>query len=523
MKLPSEPFGRSSNAADPSSADPAQIWHALANNEDVAFIVLRVLPEGNFLIEHANAAFQMFATIPWRQLPGKLMSECLVPEVVSYVQVNLRHCVSTGQARSYERAVELAGRRRAWTTNLLPVRNADGAVSHIVGFGRPIPFDMYQAGSDERNAALVASLGMASPGLIYLFDLERRRHRLVGGQLSRPLGYKAHEIEEMTNPMGRLLHPDDRDRMDAHHRVMAKLADGEIKSVDFRLRHRDGQYRHFAGRHMVFSRHADGSVALIFGMADDVTDRDRMLMQVDGLSEQLLSLQVEERRRIAQDLHDSTGQHIVAAELALARIQMEAAAGGYGLPQAKALRRGLRDVMASLKEAEREIRVLTYLLHPPAIRDWGFDAALRTFATGFARRAGIELDIHLDEGADDLPEDVLVTLLRFSQEALTNVHRHAKASTVTLRLDLTDSAAVLTIADDGRGFRQTQMALEEPTGVGLAGMRDRLERLGGALELRNDGGATVVATVPFGEAGVGAPLARAGLYDRNRAWAVAAE
>ena len=498
MKLPSEPFGQLNGTAR-LSVDTDKIWHALANNPEVAFTVMRVLPDGQFLIEHANAAFQMFATIPWQDLPGRLVSEAMLPELLHYVQVNLRHCVQTGLPQSYERAVELAGRRRAWTVNLVPVRDADGAVSHIVTFGRPIPFEMYQAGSDERNAALVASLGMASPGLIYLFDLERRRHRLVGGQLSRPLGYRPYEIEEMVEPMGQLLHPDDYDRMDVHYRLMAKLADGEIKPIDFRLRHRDGQYRHFAGRHMVFNRHADGSVALIFGMADDVTDLDRMLMKVDGLSEQLLSLQVEERRRIAQDLHDSTGQHIVAAQLALARIQMESAPGGAAGAEAKALRRGLRDVMASLKEAEREIRVLAYLLHPPAIRDRGFTAALHGFASGFARRAGIELALHLDEGADELPEDLLVTLLRFSQEGLTNVHRHAKATWVSLRLELTGPAAVLTIADNGKGFRQTQMALEEPTGVGLAGMRDRLERLGGALELHNDGGAVVTARVPLGE------------------------
>jgi signal transduction histidine kinase len=499
MKFPSEPFGQLNNGAAQLSVEPDKIWLALTNNPEVAFTVVRVLPDGHFLIEQANAAFQMFVTVPWQDLPGRLLSDALLPELIDYAQVNLRHCVHTGQTQSYERAVDLAGRRRAWTTNLVPVRDPDGAVSHIVTFGRPIPFDMYQAGADERNAALVASLGMASPGLIYLFDLQRRRHRLVGGQLSLPLGYKPYEIEEMAEPMRQLLHPDDYDRMDVHYRVMAKLADGAIKPIDFRLRHRDGHYRHFAGRHMVFNRHADGSVALIFGMADDVTDRDRMLRKVDGLSEQLLRLQVEERRRIAQDLHDSTGQHIVAAQLALARIQMESAPGGNAGAEAKALRKGLRDVMASLKEAEREIRVLTYLLHPPAIRDRGFALALSTFANGFARRAAIELALHLDEDVDLLPEEVLVMLLRFSQEGLTNVHRHAKATCVSLRLELTGPDAVLTIADNGKGFRQTQMALEEPTGVGLAGMRDRLERIGGALELHNDGGAVVTARVPFGQ------------------------
>ena len=496
----------------------------MANNPDAAFLLLRVLPDGNFLIEQANAAFQMFVTVPWDRLPGRLLYDCLIPESANYAHLNLRRCVETGRTLCYERAMDLAGRRRAWATNLVPIRDAEGVITHVVGFGRPIPFEMYQAGVDERNAALVASLGVAAPGLIYLFDLEHRRHRLVGGQLSQPLGYRPYEIEEMDDPMEQLLHPGDRDAMDAHCRMLAAMADGEVTPTDFRLRHRDGEYRHFVGRHMIFSRHPDGSVALVFGMADDVTDRDRMAMEVDGLSEQLLSLQVEERQRIAQDLHDSTGQHIVAAELALTRIQLETADSDDDGPQAKALRKGLRDVMASLKEAEREIRVLTYLLHPPAIRDRGFCAALRTFATGFARRAGIELHIQLDDGADRLPDDVLIPLLRFSQESLTNVHRHARASRVGIRLELEDSAAVLTIADNGRGFTKTQIALEEQTGVGLAGARDRLERRGGSLELRNEGGAVVVATMPFGERGFHpAPAGHSWLRAGDEPWAMPAK
>ncbi len=498
MRLPSEPFGQLNGTAR-LSVDTDKIWQALANNPEVAFTVMRVLPDGQFLIEHANAAFQMFATIPWQDLPGRLVSEAMLPELLHYVQVNLRHCVQTCLPQSYERAVELAGRRRAWTVNLVPVRDADGAVSHIVTFGRPIPFEMYQAGSDERNAALVASLGMASPGLIYLFDLERRRHRLVGGQLSRPLGYRPYEIEEMDEPMGQLLHPDDYDRMDVHYRVMAKLADGEIKPIDFRLRHRDGQYRHFAGRHMVFNRHADGSVALIFGMADDVTDRDRMLMKVDGLSEQLLSLQVEERRRIAQDLHDSTGQHIVAARARAGphpdgkRPWRHRRSRGESPAQGPARRDGIAQGSRTGDQGPR-------IPAPPA---GDTRPRLHRGAARLRQRVcparGIDLVLDLEDGADELPEDVMVTLLRFSQEGLTNVHRHAKATSVSLSLELTGPAAVLTIADNGKGFRQTQMALEEPTGVGLAGMRDRLERLGGALELHNDGGAVVTARVPFCE------------------------
>ena len=93
MKFPSEPFGQLSDGAAQLSVEPDKIWQALANNPEVAFTVMRVLPDGQFLIEQANAAFQMFATIPWRDLPGRLLSDALLPELIDYVQVNLRHCV----------------------------------------------------------------------------------------------------------------------------------------------------------------------------------------------------------------------------------------------------------------------------------------------------------------------------------------------------------------------------------------------------------------------------------------------
>jgi signal transduction histidine kinase len=210
------------------------------------------------------------------------------------------------------------------------------------------------------------------------------------------------------------------------------------------------------------------------------------------LSGRVSSLREEERQRIAQELHDSTAQHLVAATLNLMTLK----ARSIAYP---GVHRLLETVESSLEEATRELRVFTYLLHPLALENDGLEHTLRTYLEGFAKRTGLEAGLTVTGEVENLPFALQCALLRIIQEALANVHRHACARHVSISLKMTPAALRLVVSDDGRGMQQAE-GLGEPAqkGVGIPGMRARLRDFCGTLEIHDGGrGTTLIAVVPL--------------------------
>lgn len=196
----------------------------------------------------------------------------------------------------------------------------------------------------------------------------------------------------------------------------------------------------------------------------------------------LASIQEDIQQRIASELHDSTCQHLVAASLGLMRVRT-------CLGTAGGVEHLCDDVDASIDQALREIRSLTYLLHPQNLMAEGLKATIECYAYGFAARTTLRVGIGIDAGVDRLPYESQRSLLRVVQEALTNIFRHAKATEVKILFEANDGQFRLTISDNGRGFpvhRAKQGRGTISMGVGIPAMRARLAQLGGSLEIRSD-------------------------------------
>jgi signal transduction histidine kinase len=231
----------------------------------------------------------------------------------------------------------------------------------------------------------------------------------------------------------------------------------------------------------------------------DVTEHRAAKTALDELSGHLLRLQDQERQRIAEELHDSTAQHLVAVGLHLMRLKQYVGSGeGQEL---------LDEAADSVDEAARELRAFTYLLHPPGLESGGLTGTVRDFAAGFSRRTGLETSVTIAAAADTLLFDIQRSLLRIIQEALTNTYRHADASRVRIDLRVGACTLKLRVLDDGCGLTHgvRKAAAEGPLlGVGISGMRARLLRFGGGLRLLSDArGTLVVATLPLQTSPVG--------------------
>jgi CheY-like chemotaxis protein/two-component sensor histidine kinase len=214
------------------------------------------------------------------------------------------------------------------------------------------------------------------------------------------------------------------------------------------------------------------------------------------LSARLLQLQDEERRRIARDLHDITGQKIVVLSMALDRL---ARSPNLQDPEAKETLRESREMVSKIGE---ETRTLSYLLHPPLLDECGLDSAVHWYAEGFEKRSGIKLNVDIPPNLGRLPTELETALFRVVQESLTNVHRYSGSATAEIRVRVISGEVRLEVVDFGKGVKTKDVkeAVEgsAPLGVGIPGMRERLHQLGGRLDVDfGRDGTRVMASLPI--------------------------
>jgi signal transduction histidine kinase len=235
-------------------------------------------------------------------------------------------------------------------------------------------------------------------------------------------------------------------------------------------------------------RFADGDVRLAetfatrAALAVDLSER----IAQDSLR-RVVETQELERRRLARELHDETGQALASILLGLKALdeKTDDAAARTSIEELREL------VVATLQDVRR----LAVELRPSALDDFGLVAALERLADSFAEQSGISVDFQAMLADERLPAEAETALYRIVQESLTNVVKHAQARRVSILLTRTNGAVKAVIEDDGRGFDPEQAT---DGGFGLVGMRERLALLGGRLEIESarDAGTTVAAEVP---------------------------
>ena len=210
------------------------------------------------------------------------------------------------------------------------------------------------------------------------------------------------------------------------------------------------------------------------------------------LAKAVWQVQEDERRRLARELHDGIGQTLAALKNQLERLARKSEGASAAAE--------LRDAVDLAAGALDDTRELSRLLRPPVLDDLGLPAALSWLGRTVGHRFGLEVDVDAEEVAERPHTELETVLFRIAQEALTNAARHAEASRVTIRLRRTEGGLDLSVVDDGDGFDLGTLArADDRTGVGLRGMRDRVELFGGRLEIRSrpGGGTTVRAHLPL--------------------------
>jgi len=300
------------------------------------------------------------------------------------------------------------------------------------------------------------------------------------------------------------LHPDDKEPSLEHW--VRCVQSGQAYESEYRIRGADSQYRWFRAR-AVPLRDTDGNIVKWYGTCSDIHDsklleqsiRDNAVelerlvnsrtAELRRLSGRLMSMQDEERRRIAREIHDGLGQELAAAKMILDGILAKDSS-----PQ---IRQASVDASQLVERAIQQVRTISHLLHPPLLDEVGLVSALRWFLEGLSERSGINVRLDVDPpNLGRLKSELETAIFRIIQEALTNMFRHSGARNGNVSVAERNGNILVTVTDDGKGVDEDVTQLRpESVGVGIGGMRQRVTELGGTLRLSNANPGTIVEVV----------------------------
>jgi PAS domain S-box-containing protein len=345
-------------------------------------------------------------------------------------------------------------------------------------------------------------------------QLERERARLVEAQETAKIGSWEVELQSLsvlwsdqthrifeTDKSGfrptrpkfcEFIHLEDRAKVDAA--FAASLGKHSPSTVEYRIVMPDGRVKTLEDRWRAFHDEEEKPVRLA-GTCRDITERVRAEEELQRLSGQLLRLQDEERRRMARDLHDSTGQDLVGLATMLGQLRVSIP------PAERKTRRLLSECRALADKCIRDVRTLSYGLHPPVLDAVGLEDAIRDYVKGFTKRSGIHVELEVPSRFGRLAPDIELVLFRVVQEGLTNIHRHSGSQRAKIRLHR-DSELKMEISDFGRGLSAARQRGKDEArlevGVGIPSMQERVKLIGGRLAIDSTNhGTTVRVTIPL--------------------------
>ncbi len=451
--------------------------------------------DGRYLL--VSKEFERAFQIGEQQIRGKKDEEVFPLEQAARFRANDLKVLQTGLPMVFEEVTLGRDGPRLRILHKFPLRGKEGNIYAIGGIATDIT-DRKKAEerlreSEEHFRLLVEGLKEYA---IFMLD--------PGGMVDnwntvseRLTGYRAGEI--VGRHVSCLYTSEDRKARMPEQALAMASARGTFQGEGWRLR-KDGT-RFWADVVISALRDESGRLRGFAMITRDATDRKQSEEALRRLSARLLRLQDEERRRLARELHDSTAQQLTAIATYLAVIDKSA-----GSLNRQALN-ALSECRSLTEECHREIRTLSYLLHPPMLDEIGLPDALRWFCDGFTKRSGIPVDLKISSEVRRLPSEVEGTLFRIVQEGLTNIHRHSGSPTARIRIDRNDTQLILEVRDEGHGLPVEMLVggriNRGRLGVGIAGMEERVRHLQGTLDIESGkGGTTVTTMIPIPEGGI---------------------
>jgi PAS domain S-box-containing protein len=433
-----------------------------------------------------------------RNLGFKDFLDCAHPEDRERVEATIREAVAERSTFALEqRVVRPDGGVRQLEMRGEVIRDESGRAVAVIGSCQDVTERREQEAALRRAEAEYRQLVQSVQAIVWRADAATMQFRFVSHEAEALLRYPLARWLEEPAFWREHVHPDDREWVSALRRGAA--ADGRDHEVEYRMIAADG--RVLWVREVARVRAGDRRAPEMFGVTIDVTERRRAEEELRRSREQLSDLSAhlewvreEERARIAGEIHDELGQALTALRMDVSWLRTHA-----GAPAERLLAR-MRDMEQLIDDTITRARRICSELRPGVLDDLGLEAAVEWQAQEFERRTGVRCQVASSLPAQGPDREVSTALFRILQESLTNVARHAHASSVRIELRQDGGRVLLDVRDDGQGAPAAG-----PVGrrsLGLLGMKERARRLGGTLAFTTapGRGSCVQAAIPLAPA-----------------------
>lgn len=452
-------------------------------------------------IQSANPAALAFLGYSAEEIDGMFFRDVLVGENPSAESLLVERCGVPGSGEPVRTLYKHAqGEMLPVDFSSSPICDDEGNLRAVVCVARDVRsrIQTEHALQDSEERYALAARG-ANDGLWEWSS--RTDENYYSPRFAELLHYPNAHMPREVKLIEDLVHPEDRVRVRS---ALGRQTSQEPFDVDCRMRTHQGEFRFFSLRGLGVWNES-GLVTRLVGSVRDITERKQTEELRNRFIERVISAEDAERRRIARELHDETGQSLTSVMVGLKAVEASI--------EPEDVRNRVAHLRSLVGRTLEEVGRLARGLHPSVLDDLGFATAIERYASEYSKSHSVMVDVHL-RGVDSqnrLPLVVETTLYRILQEALTNIAKHAEASTASIIVERQGTKVRAIIEDDGRGFdlndREGVTTLDMSHGLGLHGIRERAALLKGwvTVESTPGMGTTLYVHLPIPEQDLAVP------------------
>ena len=385
----------------------------------------------------------------------------------------------------YEFSTEDKHGKRRWFLNKLTVfkRTEGGLPQQVIAITQDITEKKSQELLSLEQQQIIASVTDASPDILFILNLPHLDITYVNKAVNDIFHYNGGQIIKMGGAfMEDHTHPEDKEKVMEYFHCVSTQKDFPLKELHYRMKDALGEWHNIRCRHSVFKTNRDGIPIQLIGVKQDITEYKRVqdkrirkkIKRQQELSTAILRTQEEERKRIAEGLHNSLGQVLYVAKLKLDMLDADLSDPLKNNQELKA------SICELIDSAIKETRTISFELMPATLEDFGLDTAIKDILRNKLGKSGIKYSVLISGLKSRLAADIEIAIFRIVQELINNLIKHSQATKAEVNVRRGADFIIIKVKDNGKGFSQ-EKEFAAGKGFGLRSIVNRVKFLNGKI------------------------------------------